>query len=79
MNPWLLRLIPIAWAVLRVVGQSLLGILTTLLAGRTLRRLVYWPVEWISRRTRNRVDDQVADDIASDLGLPAEHREEREE
>jgi hypothetical protein len=54
----------------QTVGQSLLVILATLLAGRTLRRLVYELVSWIAGKTRNRVDDQAAEDIATDLGLP---------
>ena len=48
---------------------AFIAIGTTLLMGRTLRRLILLPFEWLARNTENKIDDQIVSDATQDLGI----------
>ena len=54
----------IAWAT-----AAIAPIVGSLLIGKTLRRLVLMPFEYLSKRTATKLDDQVIADAAVDLGI----------
>lgn len=72
MNPFLLKLLPYLWTLTRTLGQSLMTLLMSLLAGQTLRHLLYRPFAWIAGRSRNTVDDGIAEDVRTDWGIAGE-------
>ncbi len=45
------------------------GILIALLNGKAIRRLLTLPLEWIVRKTGNKTDDKLLEEVEKDLGL----------
>lgn len=58
----------------RVTGQVVLGLLTTLLMGKTFRDLLAAPLGWIARKTGTRSDDRIVADVRADWGLEPDPR-----
>jgi hypothetical protein len=48
---------------------GLVGAVTALLTGKTFRRILLLPFEWISGRTGTRVDDKLVEEARRDLGV----------
>lgn len=44
--------------------------LATLLAGKTIRRLILLPFEWLASKTESRIDDKIVEQAEEDLGIP---------
>lgn len=51
------------------IGQVLLSIAATLLAGRTFKELLLWPLRWLAGKTKSKLDDKLVEDAEKDLGL----------
>ena len=47
----------------------ILPIVGLLVAGKGIRRIFLLPFEYLARRTPNKIDDQVVNDVSSDLGI----------
>lgn len=56
------------WKTLAISGLA--GVVTALLTGKTLRRLLLLPFEFISHKTQTRVDDKLVEEARKDLGVP---------
>lgn len=66
----------IDWNTILMTG--LVGAVSTLVMGRTLRRLLLLPFEWWARKTENKLDDQIVADAERDLGIePTKFEEEK--
>lgn len=50
-------------------GAALVPVLASLVAGRTLRRILLLPFEYWARRSKNTIDDQIVADAEKDLGI----------
>lgn len=48
---------------------SLGGVVTALLTGKTLRRLLLLPFELISKKTETKIDDKLVEEARKDLGV----------
>jgi hypothetical protein len=60
-----------------ILMVALAGVVTALLTGKTFRRLLLLPFEWISSKTGSKVDDKLVEEARKDLGIPdATHTEE---
>ncbi len=49
---------------------ALAGAVMALLTGKTVRRLLLLPFEWIASRTSSKTDDKLVDEARHDLGVP---------
>ena len=56
-------------AALKAVGQAVLSLIASLLAGRTLKTILYKPLRWLSRKTRNKTDDTIVQAVREDWEL----------
>jgi hypothetical protein len=54
----------------QLIVVGLVGVGTALLTGKTFRRILLLPFEWISRKTHSKVDDKLVDEARRDLGVP---------
>lgn len=60
-----------------VLMLALGGVVTALLTGKTLRRLLLLPFELLAKKTANKTDDKLVEEARKDLGVPdATHIEE---
>lgn len=60
-----------------ILMVALAGVVTALLTGKTLRRLLLLPFELLSKKTANKTDDKLVEEARKDLGIPdATHIEE---
>lgn len=48
---------------------ALIAMVVTVITGRTLKKAVVLALQWIARRTDNKVDDELVDTAANDLGV----------
>lgn len=48
---------------------ALIGAVTALLTGKTFRRILLLPFEWVSRKTKTKVDDTLVQEAQKDLGV----------
>lgn len=46
------------------------GILAALVAGKTIRRIILLPFEWLASKTESRIDDKIVEQAEEDLGIP---------
>lgn len=46
------------------------GVVTALLTGKTFRRLLLLPFEYLARRSDNKADDKLIEEARKDLGIP---------
>lgn len=49
---------------------ALAGVATALLTGKTVRRLLLLPFEWVASKTGSKIDDKLVDEARKDLGVP---------
>ena len=52
-----------------LIVAGLAGILTTLLSGKFLRRLILLPFKFLVAKTKTKEDDRLVEEAALDLGL----------
>ena len=57
---------PILLTVLKAIGNTLLGLLVSLLTGKTFKVIVYWPLKWLTSKTKTTRDDKVIEKVADD-------------
>ena len=48
---------------------ALAGVVTALLTGKTVRRLLLLPFEWLASKTGSKIDDKLVDEARKDLGV----------
>ena len=53
-----------------VLMVGLAGVVTALLTGKTLRRLLLLPFELLAKKTANKTDDKLVEEARKDLGVP---------
>jgi hypothetical protein len=56
-------------AIGKTVGQVLISLAMSMLTGRAFKRLILWPFEALSKKTRTKKDDQIVQDAKRDLGV----------
>jgi hypothetical protein len=52
-----------------ILMLGLAGAVTALLTGKTFRRILLLPFEWISKKTTTKVDDTLVHEARRDLGV----------
>ena len=50
-------------------SAALAPIIASLVAGKAIRRVLFMPFEWLSKRTKTELDDQIIADAREDLGI----------
>lgn len=53
----------------KLLEAGFLALLGSLLMGRTLKRLILLPFEYLAKRTSNTIDDQIIADAEQDAGI----------
>lgn len=59
-----------------ILMVSLAGVVTTLLTGKFIRRLILLPFEWLSKQSGSKVDDKLVEEARKDLGVDSPTIEE---
>lgn len=52
-----------------IIGAAVITLVTQLLAGKMIKRLLLLPFEYLSSRTDNKIDDVLVDEAEKDLGI----------
>lgn len=62
----------IGMQILKTLGTIVGTMLTQLLAGKAIKRVILLPFEWLVKKTKNTEDDKIIKEAEKDLGIGEE-------
>jgi hypothetical protein len=55
--------------IVAAVAAAATAIVAQLLAGKAIKKLLLWPLEWLTKKTKTKVDDKIVEQAQIDVGI----------